>query len=46
VASFLEQLSVLTPAGPRSGPAAGSVAVHRALAWRLVETDSLLLLLD
>jgi trehalose 6-phosphate synthase/phosphatase len=46
VASFLEQLSELTPAGPRSGPAAGAVAVHRALSCRLAETDSLLLLLD
>lgn len=46
VASFLEQLSELTPAGPRSGPAAGAAAVHRALTCRLAETDSLLLLLD
>jgi trehalose 6-phosphate synthase/phosphatase len=46
VASFLEQLGEVSPVGPRSGPAAGAAAVHRALGRRLAETDSLLLLLD
>jgi trehalose 6-phosphate synthase/phosphatase len=46
VASFLEQLAEVTPTGPRTGPTASGSAARRALANRLAETDSLLLLLD
>jgi trehalose 6-phosphate synthase/phosphatase len=46
VASFLEQLSEVPQAGPRSGATAGAAAAHRTLTERLAETDSLLLLLD
>src|SRR5207253_6794056 len=46
VASFLECLAEVTPAGPRSGSTAGGSSARRALARRLAETDSLLLLLD
>ena len=46
VASFLEQLAEVSPNGTRSGPTASGGAARRALATRLAETDSLLLLLD
>jgi trehalose 6-phosphate synthase/phosphatase len=46
VATFLEQLSEVTPAGARSGATAGGAAARRALAQRLAITDALLLLLD
>ena len=46
VASFLEQLADVTPAGTRSGAPAGGPAARRELFGRLAETDSLLLLLD
>ncbi|MEP7174911.1 MAG: bifunctional alpha,alpha-trehalose-phosphate synthase (UDP-forming)/trehalose-phosphatase [Gemmatimonadales bacterium] len=46
VASFLEQLASVTPAGARSGVTAGGAAARRALTQRLAETESLLLLLD
>ncbi len=46
VASFLEQLSEVPQAGARAGATAGAAAAHRALADRMAETDSLLLLLD
>ena len=45
-ATFLEQLSEVTPAGARSGATAGGAAARRALAQRLATTDALLLLLD
>jgi trehalose 6-phosphate synthase/phosphatase len=45
-ASFLEQLAEIPAAEPRSGPTAGLVAVRRAVANRLSETEALLLLLD
>ena len=46
VASFLESLAEVSPPGPRAGATAGSASARRALAHRLAETDSLLLLLD
>ena len=46
VASFLECLGEVTPAGTRPGAIAGGAAARRALAQRMADTDSLLLLLD
>jgi len=46
VASFLECLAEVTPAGPRAGYPAGGASARRALAQRLAETDALVLLLD
>jgi trehalose 6-phosphate synthase/phosphatase len=46
VASFLECLAEVTPAGPHPGSTAGGASARRALARRLAETDALLLLLD
>jgi trehalose 6-phosphate synthase/phosphatase len=46
VASFLECLAELTPPEPRLAATAGGPAARRALAARLAETDTLLLLLD
>jgi trehalose 6-phosphate synthase/phosphatase len=46
VATFLEHLADVTPAGVRSGPTAGGASARRELASRLATTDALLLLLD
>ncbi|MDQ3136045.1 MAG: trehalose-phosphatase, partial [Gemmatimonadota bacterium] len=46
VASFLEQLAEVTPAASRPGLPAGGGAARRELHQRLMDTDSLLLLLD
>jgi trehalose 6-phosphate synthase/phosphatase len=46
VATFLEHLADVTPAGARSGPTAGGASARRELASRLATTDALLLLLD
>ncbi len=46
VGSFLEHLSDVTPSGVRVGVTAGGGAARRALAARMAETESLLLLLD
>jgi trehalose 6-phosphate synthase/phosphatase len=46
VATFLEQLAEVTPAGTRAGAPAGGAAARRALVSRMATTDALLLLLD
>ncbi len=46
VAAFLEQLAELSPVGSQPGLPAGGGAARRELYQRLMDTDSLLLLLD
>ena len=46
VDSFVECLTEIAPAEPRLSPTAGAASARRALATRLAETESLLLLLD